>query len=173
MKNLEKVKIIIGQQITRDPMLGTIKIDQSKFIKDLVIDERLINCNITVILIKADLVINIPNVDDYEETELHKYQWLIDKLIYLAYKIRPDIAFIEGQLSKYNANLRKCHLKAVKRIFQYLKDMMQLDLMYGQIVIDLVSYSLIEYANSNFAKDSIDQKMVIKYYFFLNEVIVL
>ena len=51
--------------------------------------------------------------------------------------------------------------------------MMQLDLMYGQIVIDLVSYSLIEYANSNFAKDSIDQKMVIKYYFFLNEVIVL
>ena len=54
-------------------MLGTIKIDQSKFIKDLVIDERLINCNITVILIKADLVINIPNVDDYEETELHKY----------------------------------------------------------------------------------------------------
>lgn len=74
MKNFEEVKIIIRWQITRDPTLDTIKIDQSVFIRDLVIKEGYINYKTTSILIKTGLAIDILNANDYKETKLHKYQ---------------------------------------------------------------------------------------------------
>lgn len=59
--------------------------------------------------------------DDYEEMELWLYQCFMGKLIYFACGTRLDIAFAVGQLSKYNADLRKDHLQAARRIMQYLK----------------------------------------------------
>lgn len=57
MKDLGKVKTIIGWQITRDLVIGTIKIDQSAFIRDLIIEKAFINCNALVIPIKIGSVI--------------------------------------------------------------------------------------------------------------------
>lgn len=44
--------------------------------------------------------------------------------------------------------------------------MIQLDLIYGQIAIDLTLYNLTGYTNSNFILDFINQKLVLKYFFF-------
>lgn len=44
--------------------------------------------------------------------------------------------------------------------------MMQLDLIYGQTAIDLALYNLTSYTNSNFTLDFINQKLVLKYFFF-------
>lgn len=57
--NFEKVKTIIGWQISQDMALGTIKINQSVFIRDFVIEESLTKCNANVILMKAGSVIDI------------------------------------------------------------------------------------------------------------------
>lgn len=124
MKDLEEVRTIIRQQITRDLALGTTKIDQSAFIRDLVIEKGFIDCNATLISMKASLAIDIPDADDYDITKLHKYQWLIGKLMYLVCKKRPEIAFVVGQLNKHNADPRKCQPKAAKRVVQYLKKIM-------------------------------------------------
>lgn len=48
--------------------------------------------------------------EDYKKTDLSTYQQLIGKLIYLACDTRPNIAFVIGQFSKYNANSRKRYL---------------------------------------------------------------
>lgn len=74
MKNFEEVKTIIRWQITRDPTLDTIKIDQSVFIRDLVIKEGFINYKTTFISIKTGLAIDILDANDYKETKLYKYQ---------------------------------------------------------------------------------------------------
>lgn len=50
---------------------------------------------------------------------------------------------------------------------------MKLGLMYGQIPIDLALYNLTGYANSNFAKYHANQKSIMKYYIFLNKVVIL
>ena len=73
MKDLREVKTIIGWQITRDLAVRTMKIDQSAFIRDLVIEEGLTDCNANVILIKARSAIEMNNSEDYEETELQEY----------------------------------------------------------------------------------------------------
>lgn len=71
MKDLQKVNTIIGWQITRDTAVRTMKIDQSAFIRDLVIKEGLIECtNANVISMKIGSTIKIIEPDDYKETDL-------------------------------------------------------------------------------------------------------
>lgn len=55
------------------------------------------------------------DIKNYKKTKFRKYQCLISKLIYLAYKIRLDIAFIVAQLSKYSADPEKVYLQVIKR----------------------------------------------------------
>lgn len=86
------------------------KIDQSTFIRELVIKEGLIECNANVIPMKAGSDIEMIEPDDYEETELREYQRLIGKLMYLACGTRLDITFAVRQLSKHNADPKKGHL---------------------------------------------------------------
>ena len=131
MKDLSKIKTIIGWQITRDAATHTIKINQSAFIRDLVIEEKLTECNANVILIKTGLAIKIFNPDDYDEIDLYRYQCLIGKLMYLACEIRPDIAFVVEQLSKHNIDLRKGHFRVANGVVRLLKRIMQMGLIYG------------------------------------------
>ena len=172
VKDLGEVKTIIGWQITRDLAMGTMKIDQSAFIRDLVIEEGLTDCNAPVMLMKAGSAIEMLDSDDYEETELLEYQRLIGKLMYLACGTRPDIAFAVGQLSKHNADPRKGHLKAAKRVVRYLKGTMQMGLMFGRTPTNPPPYGLTGYADSNFAGDPADRKSVMGYCFFLNGAVV-
>lgn len=81
IKNMGKAKIIIKCQITKDSAMGIMKIDKLAFIKDLVIDEGFTNCNAPIIPMKAGSLIQMLDPNDYEKTDLHKYQWLIGKLI--------------------------------------------------------------------------------------------
>lgn len=91
-------------------MTSIIKVDQPVFIQDLVIETRPTNCNTNVISMKANSSIDMSDLENYKEVNLYTYQCLIGKLIYFTYSIRPNIAFVVGQLSRYNANPRKRHL---------------------------------------------------------------
>lgn len=59
IKNLRKVKTIIGWKIINDLIVDIIKINQSAFIRDLVIKKKFRNCNTNVISIKANTVIKM------------------------------------------------------------------------------------------------------------------
>lgn len=157
--------------MTRDISTQTNKIDQSAFIRDLVIEEKLIKCNANVIPIKARSAIKMTDSNDYNETNLQKYLYLIVKLMYLAYGTRSDIVFAVRQLSRHNTNPKKNHLQAVKRVVRYLKGTMQIGLVFGQRSENQSPYTLTGYGNSNFAGDLEDHKLVMSYYFFLNEAI--
>ena len=108
-KDLGKAKTIIEWQIQTD-LAGTMKIDQPVFIQDLIIDKSLTECNTNVIPMKIDFLIDMTEPNNYEKVNLSKYQRLIGKLIYLAYGIRSDIAFVVDQLSRHNADPRRGHI---------------------------------------------------------------
>ena len=65
--------------------------------------------NANVIPMKADLSIEMTDLEDYEETDLRMYQRLVGKLMYLSCGTRLDIAFVVGQLSRHNADPKKGH----------------------------------------------------------------
>ncbi len=69
-KDLGEVKTIIGWQIHRDLAAGIMKIDQSAFIQDLVIEKGLTDCNANVIPMKAGSSIKMADLEDYESADL-------------------------------------------------------------------------------------------------------
>lgn len=179
IKDQGKAKTIIGWQITRNK--STMKIDQSAFIRDLVEDEGMRDCNPVSTPMKAGNFIDMQREDDYEEVNLKICQRLIGKLMYLSYGTRPNICFVIGQLSKPNADPRMGHLKAAKQVVQYLKGTMHLGLTYGvhphseketKTSANPPPFGLIEYADSNYAGDPKDKKSVMGHCFFLHGAVV-
>lgn len=168
--------------MTRNHELSTLKIDQSAFIRELVEEEGMRDCNLVSTPMKAGNFIEMQN-DDYEEVDLKVYQRLIGKLMYLSCGTRPDISFVVGQLSKRNADPPVGHLKATKRVVQYLKSTMHLGLVYGahpqsenkakaKTPAGQLPFGLVGYADSNYAGDPEDRKSVIGHCFFIHGAIV-
>ena len=59
-----------------------------------------------------------------------EYLALVGSLMYAAIGTRPDISYVVGLLSSYNANPRTRHLTAAKRVLRYLKKTKDLKLVY-------------------------------------------
>ena len=72
---------------------------------------------------------------------------MIESLLYL-FSSRPDIMFTVCMCARFQANPKKSHLSAVKRIMRYLLGTINLGLLYPKNS----SYNLIGYFDSNFAK---------------------
>lgn len=172
VKDLGEVKTIIGWQITRNTM--SIKIDQSAFIQDPVIGKNLANCNANVVQMKASLSIDMTEANYYKEENVHTYDRLVRKLMYLSCGIQPNITFAIGQFNRHNTNSKKGHIQVAKRVTQYLKQMIDLGLIYDRKLDSKIPppFRLSRYIDSNFAEDPEDQKSVIGYYFFFNGAVV-
>lgn len=57
------------------------KIYQSAFVWDLVIEEKLTNYNANVIPIKVGLSIKMTNLENYNETNFHTFKRFVGKLM--------------------------------------------------------------------------------------------
>ena len=67
-------------------------------------------CHLTIFSMKTSSFLTLNQLENLFLIELIAYQCLIKKLIYLAYRTRPDIAFIMGQLSCHNFDLQIDHI---------------------------------------------------------------
>lgn len=96
MNNLGKIKMIIKWQVTRNIAVSSIKIDQSVFVRDLIIKKKLIAYNVNIILIKPKSTNKMLDLKYYNWINIQEYYRLIDKLIYLVNGINQNIAFAIG-----------------------------------------------------------------------------
>ena len=78
------------------------------------------------------------------------YKDMIGSLLYLTVT-RPNIMFNAGLCARFQFNTKQSHLKAIKRIFRYLKGTPNLGLQYPK-------FKLIAYANADFTSCQIDRK---------------
>lgn len=65
------MKTIIGWQVTCHK--NTLKINQSAFIRDILEEKNLTECNLVNIPIKTDRVIDISEARDFKEADLKVY----------------------------------------------------------------------------------------------------
>ncbi len=158
VKDLGEVRTIIGWQFTRDRTARTLKINQSSFTQDLIESENITDCNSVSIPMKACCFIEMSEPGDYEKVDIKPYQRLIGKLMYLSCGTRSDIAFVVGQLSKYNLDTKDGRMKAVKKVVRYLKGEMHLGLVHGSQPQSKTPtapspFGIIGYGDSSYAGD--------------------
>ena len=81
------------------------------------------------------------------------YRGMIGSLLHVATS-RPDIVFSVGLCARFQSNPKETHLKAVKRIFRYLKHTSDLALWYPHGC----NFNLIGYVDADYAGFLVDRK---------------
>ena len=114
------------------------------------------------------LYITLKNDGDSDPTEITAYQHMIERLLYIACETCPDIIFAVGCLSQQCSDSQISHIRAIRRVLQYLKRMMNLEIHYNSLYDDTQHLlTTLGYADSNFTRDISEQKSIMGYCFFL------
>ncbi len=86
--------------------------------------------------------------EDFQATEESRtaYQSAVGSLMYAMLGTRPDIAFAVSVVSRYSSNPNESHWKAVKRIFRYLKQTVNYQLVFRGDLKPLTGYTDADWA---------------------------
>ena len=178
MKDLSEVRKIIGWEITQDLKTGTLKIDQKRYIQDLLESEGLTSYHATILPVKVGSTLFLEQVSDHQQANLTEYQYLIGKLMYLNYRTRSDITFMVGQLSYHNSDFYIRHLHIAKQVFRYLKGIITLGIKWENNLIGhkvgekYGVMGMVGYADSSYTGNIEDRKLIIGYCFFFNRSVI-
>ncbi|CAH9082663.1 unnamed protein product [Cuscuta europaea] len=116
IKDLGELKYFLGMEIARSQK--GIVVSQRKYVLDLLHETGMSACR--PIDTPIDPNQKLGNVKEGVPVNIHQYQRLVGRLIYLAHT-RPDIAFAVSMVSQFMHNPFQEHLDATYRILRYLK----------------------------------------------------
>ncbi|KAJ9567677.1 hypothetical protein OSB04_003643 [Centaurea solstitialis] len=167
MSMMGELNFFLGLQVKQ--LSAVIFINQTKYIKD--------------ILKKDDLKYNLENAKimktpmspscaldsdpDGAAVDVTTYRGMIGSLMYLTAS-RPDIMFSTCLCARYQSKPKVSHLKAVKRIFRYLKGTVNLGLWYPKGS----GYELTGYTDADHGGCKLDRKSTIGHIQFLGDKLV-
>ena len=160
-KDLGKVRLFCGLEITRDRSARTITIGQEHYCSAILERFGLENARPVSTPMSASLQLaklETPTVD------IHKYQSMLGSLMYAATGTRPDIAFTVNTLAQHATAPGEPHLHAVKRVFQYLAGTCGYKLAFNGHANDSL---LVGYVDADWAGDANTRRSVSGYVFLL------
>lgn len=140
-------EIFVGLNITRDRLNETITINQVPYIKRVL--EKFNMEQAKPLHIPADPGAYLQHFSEVkcESAQNYPYREAVGSLIFLATVSRPDIAFAVNYVSRFINKWSDYHVKAVKRIFRYLKSSINLSIVYRKMNnLELIGYSDADYA---------------------------
>ena len=131
MKDLGDVSLILGMQLSRDRLKGTLDINQGNYIKAILqrfgfVDSRSVSTQFT----GNPLDLKLGTLLDDGNKQL--YQEIVGSLIYLSTCTRWDIAYSVMQLTRAMSNPKDEHMVAASRVLQYLKGTPDLCVRYSE-----------------------------------------
>jgi hypothetical protein len=91
------------------------------------------------------------------------YQQLIGSFLFLALIIRINICFIVIKLARFVSNFSEIYFGVIKRIFRYLKNILNLGIIYNKYV----SFYIQGYCDVDYTRDQLEVKFISGYYLFI------
>lgn len=164
IKDLGEAKKVLGLQLERNLKNGSLTVDQSLYIKEILQRYNMADCKPT----------NSP-LDSYQrlskemepkteaeakEMENKPYREIVGSLMYLTQHTRPDITYAVNLVSRFSQNPGKVHLGAIKRILRYLKGTINVKLHFVKNDEEICGYS-----DADWAEDRDDRKSTLGYIF--------
>ena len=142
--------MIIGINISRDPITGAISISQARYIQDIVVRYGMGDC--APVYTPAVHGLKLCADDGSGELESNvPYREAVGAVMYAAVCTRPDIAFIINRLARYVNDPKQTHWSVLKRVFAYLKGTYDRGITYDG------EAPLITYCDADFAEDVDDR----------------
>ena len=149
LKDLGRPEKYLGINIVYDT--SSIKLNQTSYIKDVLHEFGLSDCNGVNTPLDPNLRIVNPQPDGKSE---HLYRKLIGCLQYIAQCTRPDIAYPVNLLSRYQNQANTELVQYAKRILRYLKTTMNTEL----VITGALNSPIEIFCDSDFAGDPQDRK---------------
>ncbi|KAJ9529095.1 hypothetical protein QJQ45_007775 [Haematococcus lacustris] len=160
LKDLGEARWFLGMQLTRDRAEGTIKLDQHKFILELVTANSKSAAHSKPLPMAP--AVKLVREGDALDTTLHHYSALVGSLLYLTCCTRPDIAFAVGALARHMSAPTKQHWLAVCSVLCYLKGTADQGLLFGGVS------GLQGFSDADYAGDKDTARSTTGYIFTLN-----
>lgn len=158
--DLGEPRKILGVEVERDRVNGTISLGQKTYIEDIVKRMGLQDANpAPTPLDDAEQLVQDDGAADETHTK-SEYATAIGMLMYAAICTRPDIAFAVQTLSQFNQKPTKTHWSAIKRVFRYLSGTRSFKLTYGG---DGTDSELIGFTDADWASNRIDRRSISGY----------
>ncbi|GJW06539.1 retrovirus-related pol polyprotein from transposon TNT 1-94 [Tanacetum coccineum] len=149
MSMMGELNFFLGLQIKQ--MEDGIFFNQSKYIKEMLKKFGLEDSKPMKTPMSSDT--KLTKDEECESVDSTKYRGMIGSLLYLTAS-RPDIMFSVCLYARFQEAPKTSHLKAVKRIFRYIKGTTHLGLWYPKGT----DIETVVYADSDHAGDYVDQK---------------
>jgi len=144
LKNLGKLKYVLGIEILRDRKGKRIMLSQKQYLSKVLDRFGMGESRAVATPLEKDrhFVKNDTTTEDLKD-----YQSQIGSLMYAMIGTRPDLSFAVGVLSQHASNPGEEHLVGVKRILRYLKGTLNLGLVLdGSKGLTLTGYTDADYA---------------------------
>jgi len=156
MTDLGEMKRFLGIEITRDRKVRTIRLNQERYIDEVLQRFGMENCK----PMKTPLPTR-PNLEVYTEDanpdDRLLYQSMLGSIMYAMLWTRPDLAYTVSLLGQFSANPGPEHWNCMKHVMRYLKGTKFMELQYGGSS-DPCSLNFHGFTDSDFAGDQATRK---------------
>jgi hypothetical protein len=163
LSDLGELSYYLGIRIIRNRKHRLLDLDQSKYVRDVLIRFGMDNCTpaYTPLAAGSQLVKSSSPTEDNDPAFVNQYQSVVGSLMYAMLGTRPDISYAVTKLSQFGSNPTQQHMKAAKHVLRYLFATQNYKLRFGAIDdCDIFGYS-----DSDWAADQNDRRSTTGYAF--------
>jgi hypothetical protein len=137
MKDLGKLRFMLGMEIKRDRVNGIIEVSQSAYIARVL--EKFGLADSKPVATPAEGILSRLTAEDGGKVD-REYMSLVGSLLYAAMVTRPDIAYAVQALGRHLNSSGPEHWVAAKRVLRYLKGTHDIGIKYGRGDLELYGY---------------------------------
>jgi hypothetical protein len=170
MKDLGEAAFILGIKIYRDRTKRLIGLSQSAYIDKILKRFKMENSKRGLVPMQEGLGLSVKQgastPDEVKRMQRVPYASAVGSIMYAVRCTRPDVAFAQNIVSRFQQNPGESHWTAVKNILKYLRATRDLFLVYGGNP-DL-ELKVTGYCDAGFQTDRDDTKSQSGYVFVLN-----
>jgi hypothetical protein len=167
-----ELRYYLGIEIDYDRRRGTLRLSQSKYVRDLLTRFDMQDCSPAPTPAVANAYLTgddcIDRLCRENLPQIRHYQALVGALLYLSNWTRPDISKAVSSCSRFLAAPGPSHVVAAKRILRYLRGTSDLSICYTRSSGSTIPHLLSGYVDADHAGDPNDRLSVTGYMFFLN-----
>ena len=164
MTDLKFSSHYLSMEIIRS--FNRINLNQIFYLLEILKRFEMIDCKSMSIFMKSNIFNVIMSFDDDYKTNnniIYWYSSMIKLLMYAIIMIRSNLIYSLSILSRYCFNSNSTHVKAIIRVFKYIKETLDYNIHYEN------KENLIKYIDVDFAETMNDCRFIDNYAFFLSK----